>query len=75
METPGLRQRRPEGAGLARQRRADPERCITPLAPGAVAAINGAALAFSGQGLILASGLPAFIPLAHPWHERGRAKG
>jgi hypothetical protein len=42
---------------------------------GAVAAITGAALAFSGQGLILATGLPALMPLAHLWFERGRAMG
>lgn len=42
---------------------------------GAIAAITGAALAFSGQGLIFATGLPALIPLAHLWYERGRAKG
>lgn len=42
---------------------------------GAITAITGAALAFSGQGLIFASGLPALIPLAHLWYERGRAKG
>jgi hypothetical protein len=42
---------------------------------GAIAAITGAALAFSGQGWIFATGLPALIPLAHLWYERGRAMG
>jgi hypothetical protein len=40
---------------------------------GAITAIAGAALALSGQGLIFAAGLPALIPLAHLWRERGRA--
>jgi hypothetical protein len=44
-------------------------------AVGAITALAGAALALSGQGWIFAAGLPALIPLAHLWHERGRANG
>jgi len=42
---------------------------------GAITALAGAAVALSGQGPIFAAGLPALIPLAHLWHERGRTNG
>jgi hypothetical protein len=42
---------------------------------GASAAIAGAGLALSGQGMVFAVGLPALIPLAHMWRERSRANG